>query len=321
MKNNKNPKKLKDSMKLVNNKIIAGIFTIAILGLIIFAGPAKAFILKLDTDKDSLTKGGEITFTATLDIEAMDEYLPVKNLILNIKGPSPLLNLKVCEFDIRGNPVSGCDGMTITPINIDLSGKHGEGYGYGYDNSYGYGYPYNFGYDYGYGYGYGAGGSKIHLVYEITLDTTNYATGNYESQLNALIRNKTFESKDKPTFTVNPSIDDSSSSKKGGSKIIESGCITEWVCSSWSACSEGLQTRNCEKEISYCYAGLKPSEVQKCIIELGSEKETEETKGLISRMTGAVIGAATSTTGMIIIIFLISLGGVFIGVRAIRKRK
>ena len=51
------------------------------------------------------------------------------------------------------------------------------------------------------------------------------------------------------------------------------GCLTDWECSEWSVCSDGEQTRTCEKEISYCYAPAKdkPAESQSCTVSETTE--------------------------------------------------
>jgi len=167
-------------------KIIAGIFTIFILGLIIFAGPAKAFILNLDLadgSQDEVDKGELINFTATLEIEDVDQYLPINSLMLN-------LGSKTCVFSINGEIVSGCEGVSIEKISGSFGA--GYGYGYGYDNSYGYGYQYNFDYGYGYGYGYGIGATE--LVYEITIDTEYFSPKTYNARLQADIGGTTYYS-------------------------------------------------------------------------------------------------------------------------------
>lgn len=44
------------------------------------------------------------------------------------------------------------------------------------------------------------------------------------------------------------------------------GCLANWTCTPWSSCINGIQTRNCTKEKSYCYADLKqkPAQSQSC---------------------------------------------------------
>ncbi len=61
------------------------------------------------------------------------------------------------------------------------------------------------------------------------------------------------------------------------SEIAEGGCLTNWSCSSWSSCADGMQIRNCAKEKAYCYADLKekPAESQSCSNEDGKSDETQ----------------------------------------------
>ncbi len=45
------------------------------------------------------------------------------------------------------------------------------------------------------------------------------------------------------------------------------GCLTNWICSEWSVCSNGEQTRTCQKEKNYCSARtVKPALTQSCTI-------------------------------------------------------
>ena len=178
---------LKNEKKLNSKKIIASIFTCAVLALLIFSGPAQAFVLGLviaDGSNSNVDKGTLIDFTATLDIETADQYLPINSLMLNIGS-------KTCSFNIDGEIVSGCEGVvSITKTSGTYGG--GYGYGYGYDNSYGYGYDYNFGYGFGYGYGYGTG--ETQLVYDITIDTDYFNIGTSYAFLKANIGEETFTS-------------------------------------------------------------------------------------------------------------------------------
>lgn len=509
----KNLKSILDSNNSNSTKIIAGIFTFFVLTIILLAGPAKAFILSLDTADDEVDKGANITFTATLEIQSQDEYLPINSLMLNIGG-------KTCAFDINGNPV-GDDCAWVSNIE-KTGGSFGEGYGYGYGydhgNSYGYGYGYNFNFGYGYGYGYGYGTGETELTYKITINTEYFSPKTYQAFLKADIGEKTFKSKPqqikintaddeeyattekvivgsgttevivgddsgslkeitipssiasdkeiwldlKPVFdsngdvkipndftlkregdfnysveipsgtiisgsgwegklimpTVKPNADYSVSSgnvekvidlgdnvelnfsqavkitiggmagKKAGwtrgagaltdiplvcdltnnptnidaitnrecyiddgadlviwtyhftefaaytpTTIVDDdssssgssggGCLTNWICTDWSECIGGQQTRMCHKEKSYCNAGSRPAEKQTCEDtedELSRLESEEGNKGFFARMTGAVIGGLRTTTGMIVIVFVLALGGVFVGVRSIRKR-
>ncbi|MFA5061011.1 MAG: NosD domain-containing protein [Candidatus Pacearchaeota archaeon] len=69
------------------------------------------------------------------------------------------------------------------------------------------------------------------------------------------------------TLSTSYVVEDDDPPNNGGS----SGCTTEWVCTEWGSCIEGVQIRNCTKERPYCYANImkKPAETQNCSI--GSE--------------------------------------------------
>jgi hypothetical protein len=303
MKINKKLNSLKKSMKS-NNKLVVGLISISMLILILFAGPVQAFILGLALDNNSPTKGEIITFTAKLDIETMDKYLPIKNLTLLLEGPTN----KECVFDIYGNNLTDCDGLNIIPINIDLNGKYGQGEGYGNDSSYGYGY--NFGYDCGYGYGYGAGGKEIHLIYNITLDTTNYNPGDYQSSLKSFIGNKTFESKDKPLFTVT----DSTSIILGGS----SGSRRFYSCGN-EFCDVGETIENCPSDCSEnnnLFDELSFKDNGEGLILNKTEEPFE--KPIFSKITGAVVGTLGKAESWIAIIFILLIFG---GLGLIKLRK
>ncbi|MFA4953072.1 MAG: hypothetical protein WC584_02525 [Candidatus Pacearchaeota archaeon] len=317
MKINKRLKNLKNDMKAPNkSKIIAGILTFIILGLIIFVGPAKAFVLELNTDKDSLIKGEKIIFNASIKIESVDKYLPIKTLKLNLHGLSPLTSLNVCEFDIEGKPISGCDGMTIKKISE--ANSYGYGYGYGYDNSYGYGYGYDFGYGYGYGYGYGQGESE--LTYEISLDTINYDAGNYESELETIIGNQIFKSKDKPAFTINTISTITTTGTSGGNgrrtKIIDMEYLVTGYCGN-GVCNSEETSKTCPldcPEIALLGEELSGNPLQ-------IENETKNNLGFFSGITGAVIGTLSNGRTIIVILFLVGLMGITVSIIIVKRRR
>lgn len=60
------------------------------------------------------------------------------------------------------------------------------------------------------------------------------------------------------------------------------GCLTDWTCSSWSSCMDGIQIRNCTKIKNYCYADLemKPAESQSCSGEGINNSPTGNEKGI-----------------------------------------
>jgi hypothetical protein len=105
-----------------------------------------------------------------------------------------------------------------------------------------------------------------------------------------------------------------SSSSRGGDK----GCVTTWVCDVWSVCSEEQQTRSCVKEKPACYAKLsdKPVEVQSC--EENQDLETAPPEGLLTRITGAVVGTVGKPGTLGMGIFFVILGVVFMVVYRMR---
>lgn len=64
-----------------------------------------------------------------------------------------------------------------------------------------------------------------------------------------------------------------SRSSSGGSK----SCSTQWNCSAWSICYDGIQTRICDYQKNLCPPQVsKPYEIQNCPIVLEEPKEMEE---------------------------------------------
>lgn len=187
-------RKISNLIKTKSTKIIAGFFTFAILTLLIFTGPAQAFILGLVVDGDNeVAKGETITFTASIEIQSQDEYLPINYLTLEIGG-------KTCNFNIKGDVIDECKWINeIAKTSGTYGGDYGYGYGYDNDNLYGYGYGYNFDFGYGYGYGYSSGLDATTLTYNITIDTDYFSPKTYQAFLKANIgkdnKEKTFESK------------------------------------------------------------------------------------------------------------------------------
>lgn len=121
--------------------------TFLILFTLMLAGPAEAVILGLSVDDTNVAKGELINFQASAEVEA-GEFLEVDYFILKLIGPE----LVDCRFDVNGTPISGCTGLYITKISAP---------------------------PYGYGYGFGQGLFK----FNITLDTSYFRSGKYETYL------------------------------------------------------------------------------------------------------------------------------------------
>jgi len=148
-------------------KVISVIISIAIIILLFYAGPADAFILGLAVKDPIVTKGDIVEFKVSTQIE-LTEMLDIDKFILVLNGSE----IQECEFDVDGNILNGCKGITITKLASSNS-TFGSGYSYGY----------------GYGYGYGNGV----LEYKIKLDTGEYLSGIYHTSLKMIIGGDEFE--------------------------------------------------------------------------------------------------------------------------------
>lgn len=281
------------------SKFFAVLFTSIVIASLILSGPAQGFTLNLSLDKTDIEEGDTLTFTAEIDIPS-GENLPIDYFILKLDGPTD----KSCFFDVNGNFLTPCDGITITQ---DTTTGFGYGYGYGYFAA----NPNTF----GYGYGYTSG--KIRYI--ITLDTENFADGDYDTFIELVIGTQTF-SQAGNMFTIDTPSNGNSNS--GGS------CLTVWSCSEWSACIDGVQTRTCDKEINYCYAGTVPATSRSCdsfetlstdttnTIDLTNQNNEPNTtinqtlealNELGSTITGAVVGVTESEGNIIILLLVLSI--------------
>jgi len=88
----------------------------------------------------------------------------------------------------------------------------------------------------------------------------------------------------------------------------ESQCIEKWVCTPWSECKNGVQTRTCT-EVNNCGTDIhKPFETQPCTLIQGEEGETtNKTTGLGGNQTiglGGITGFIVSNPAPI-------FGGIF----------
>lgn len=307
-------------MKLKHNstlqtKILSFTITFLVIFLLLIAGPVNALTLALGSKASTVAKGTNVEFTADIDINST-ETLSINEIILELSGPE----LVTCKFSSQGDIISGCKGISISRI----SAPH-----------FGYGYGYNFGYGYGYGYTNGK------LQYKIILDTSNYKEGIYSTALNVKIENSSF-SKAGNSLTINSPVQTSQNANSNTNSNNEDnkGCSTKWVCSDWSACDEGTQTRTCEKEIRYCAAPRIPETSRSCTItenlasnNLEEEKDIEDyelsqdevkdiyqNQGFFPTITGAVIGAVNNHFALGAIIFFILIIGLSIIISIIRRR-
>ena len=155
----------------LGNKLIktsAVLMSLIIIGILVISGPTQAFTLAVDSNKDFVNKGENVTFDISIEMNS-DEETSLNTITLILDGG--LVGKKECVFDINGNKLSSCTGIVnITKIIVSDT----AGYGYG-------------GYGYILGYGYGLRDKKV--TYKITLDTDEYSLGAYDITAKAVIGN------------------------------------------------------------------------------------------------------------------------------------
>jgi|GEM_PF-3030881 hypothetical protein len=90
----------------------------------------------------------------------------------------------------------------------------------------------------------------------------------------------------------------------GGNNQGSQGCITTWQCSDFSTCSNGIQTRTCNKVLYYCSTyENEPALNQSC-----TNQETTNPPTNTSQTTNNNVPAKTNYTPLWIVLGLIALG-------------
>src|SRR3989344_2850108 len=140
-------------------KVVSSFVTIGLISLLFMLGPAEAFVLGLAVSEKSSTLGDIITFTASAEIEE-GESIPISFFILKIEGKEDVM----CKFDTNGTIIEGCKGIEISRLSAPELG-------------------------YGYGYGFQPGVFK----FKITLDSSEYSVGKYNTKLIAVTPSEDIE--------------------------------------------------------------------------------------------------------------------------------
>lgn len=151
------------SVKLINTKVIAGLLVLGVISIIIFSGPAKAFVLSLQITDNSVTQGDKIKVNLKVDTENGDSPTDISFLIFKMNGPENI----VCNFSSDGTLITGCEGIEITK-------KHTTDTGYCKS----------------YGYGYGCS-----LEFDLTIDSGLFEVGTYATTLIINAKEKNTEKK------------------------------------------------------------------------------------------------------------------------------
>jgi hypothetical protein len=135
----------------VISKVTGILVAIGIFSLLLFSGPAQAYVTSLVIDNNVANKGETITMLASVETGNLDNPKTINYIILNLSGPDKVQ----CKFYPNTTIISGCNGITIEKF---------DGVDNGYCQSYGYGY-----------------GCK--LEYKIKLNTDVFDYGNYATLL------------------------------------------------------------------------------------------------------------------------------------------
>ena len=149
-------------------KIGGLILTIGILTTLILTGPAKAFTMDLIANNINVLQGELINFQAKVNIDPT-EFLEIDYFVFDLNGPSNVH----CMFDPDGNPISGCQGITIQKIKGPTN--------------------------YSYGYGFTDG----EFIFNITIDTIYFKPGDYDPEFKIFTGDR-FHTQAGGKITINP---------------------------------------------------------------------------------------------------------------------
>lgn len=155
------------------SKIIGGMVVLGIITILIFSGPASAFIVSLDIRDPNVKKGDELNLE--LNIETGDNESPtdVDYILFKLIGAST----RDCKFSYEGEVISGCNGIQIKKLSSPDTGYCKE-----------------------YGYGYGC-----KLNFKIIVDTEFFDLGNYSTSLILVSKGQEDEIKGKDvSITIPP---------------------------------------------------------------------------------------------------------------------
>jgi len=157
---------------------------------------------------------------------------------------------------------------------------------------------------------------ESYVYYTITDNSTEIDLTVINNGLNVTIILSKYSQEGNFTITFYNSREEiiSSDSYRGG----RGSCETKWVCTDWSVCTDGIQTRICSYPANWCTPrDAKPSESQICTVS-GTTPEIPVTPtGFFAGITGAVIGTLGrgGTVALVIVIIAIVGGVIFFSVR------
>ena len=177
-------------MVLTRNSLYASFISLGIIALLIIAGPANAINLNLNSDKQSVVQGEDVSFNLKLDLTSYNEA-NVKHMKLSLDGPLT----RNCLFDVNGDKISACNGIkNITKLSTNTT------YGYGYSYSYGYG--------------------SHNLEYQIVLNTDDLPSGDYNVSVKVILKDNSEGDSNSKSLKVNSKSSSSENSGGGKKKVV-----------------------------------------------------------------------------------------------------
>jgi hypothetical protein len=262
------------------NQVISGVVSIALVALLVFAGPASALNFSIDGLQNVYYRNQPVEFTATFDINS-NQQVDVNSVSLELGRPGNSPNAQwstLCVFDMHGNSISGCQHVNVTLI----SNSTNNGYGYGY------------------GYGYGNGDRK--LVYKIVIDREHpeLTVKRHSVRLTADTSAGTFQIRDE--FTIS-----------NGNPTNPKGIQGAWGNN--GQLIQGLSFAD-EGQMAGTYTAPQTTEKDSGTVLLQVDPPATKPSGI----TGAVIGTLRSSSTWIVVVFIALVIGAFVAVRAMRKK-
>ena len=257
-----------------NRNILSAVLTVSVAFLIIFSTGASSLEILMGTTNSTYVLGNNVTFSINVTIDT-GEIIPMNETYLNITGSNNSLTNCVLPFNSSGysSHVVTCSGHELV-VSLTTASNFTYGYGYLYANlTTGNTTPSANPYSWGYGYGYGTSGGVGTTTFNYTIKWLLPSTWLNDTYTGKIVfntsSNKLYHSR--TTFTaVSPS--PSTSSAASGSSTwhsqaaAESGreCTESWVCSDWSECDDGTQTRTCVDSNTCNTTESRPIETRDC---------------------------------------------------------
>lgn len=164
---------MKNMKGVMNVKILSAVISLILVGMVVAAGPASAFSLGIKKVGSNYVPIGELA-KAEIGIKMKngDQYVPVNKIsfqIIPLQGYHGEGDL-YCDFDVYGNPLTDCEGITVIPSDVNVA--YGEGMAQFQNENFNFGFGYGVTDDFG---------------YRLVFDTNKYKVGNYDGQFRVYV--------------------------------------------------------------------------------------------------------------------------------------